>query len=140
MSKASKQQMIEREKRIHALMGAGHTKAEIAQILSKEFKVTTGAIEKQYYQILSDMKSRVVEEREDLRVEIAQQLLTVQKNAMQAGHGKLAVDSAMARAKLLGLNEKIESTQKRPESLIFKEKDMSGKLEVVPKTDAAENE
>lgn len=138
--KATKQEMVARSQKIQDLIRNSYTKAEICLELSKEFKCTEYAIEKQYYNILQDMQARLVEERELIRMEIAEQLREVQQNAKRVGANKVVIEAAMARAKLLGLNEKQEPVTKRPDAIIYKEKDMSTPLKVVSNEDKAENE
>lgn len=139
-NRATKQEMIAREKRIQELISNGYTQSEILDVLSKEFKCTENAIKIQYYEILNSMQKRLIEERELIRMEIAQQLLEVQRKANMSGANKVVIEAAMARAKLLGLNEKVEAQVERPKTILFKEKDMSSPLTVVPTEDKVENE
>lgn len=141
MSKrANKLEMLKRQARIQECISKGYTKNELTELLAKEFKCNSRSIEIQYYQILKDMQTRLTEERELMRMELEQQLLEVQKNAQKVGANKVVIEAIMSRAKLLGLNEKVEAPIERPKSIIFKEKDMSAPLKVVPNEEKVENE
>jgi hypothetical protein len=140
MAKATKQEMLKREKFINDLISAGASRNDIITRVAKEYKIADSSAERQYYQILKDMALRLSEERELIRMELAQQLEEVQRSAKNAGHNKIVIEAINSRAKLLGLNEKVEKPIERPETIIFKEQDMSVNLEVVPDISKANGE
>lgn len=140
MAKASKLEMLERERLINELISRGESRNTIIQHIANKYKIAERNAERQYYQILKNMSERLSDERELIRMEIAKQLEEVQRRATEAGANKVVIEAAMSRAKLLGLNEKVEQQVEKAGTIIFKEKDMGKKLEVVPDHKKAENE
>lgn len=140
MAKANKQEMMEREVYILDLISENTPRLSIIAQVAKKYKIADKSAERQYYQVLKKLSDRLGDERELIRMELDQQLQEVQGRALEAGHNKIVIEAINSRAKLLGLNEKIEKQAERASTVIFKEQDMGGKLEVVPDTDKAENE
>jgi sulfatase maturation enzyme AslB (radical SAM superfamily) len=132
MAKASRLEMLEREKFINGLIALGESRTSIISQVAKKYKIADSSAERQYYQILKSMSTRLAEERELIRMELAQQLEDVQREAKQAGLNKVVIEAINSRAKLLGLNEKVEKAVEPVGTIIFKEQDMSTNLEVVP--------
>ena len=139
MSKATKQEILEREQAILQLIGEGKDKGQILSSLSVRFKVAEKTIQNTYYQVLNDMKAIAMDNKEELRAELLIQQKAIQQRAWDSGALKVALDASTARGKLAGLNEKAESQAERPSMITVSEKDMSGVLEVVP-TGKVENE
>jgi hypothetical protein len=140
MAKANKQEMLEREAFINGLIAEGVPRSSIIAQTARKFRIAESSVIRQYYQILKTLSQRLAEERELIRMELAQQLEEVQRKAIEAGANKVVIEAINSRAKLLGLNEKVEKQVDKAQTVIFREKDMSGPLEVVPDTDKAENE
>ena len=139
MAKATKQEMIEREVFILDLISNGVSRLDIITQVTKKYKIADSSAERQYYQILKKLSDRLGDERELIRMELDRQLQEVQRKAMEADANKVVIEAINSRAKLLGLNEKVEKQVDKAKTVIFREKDMGGKLEVVPDTDKAEN-
>lgn len=129
---ATKLEMIKREQRIRSLMGEGRATFEILSIVAEEYKVTENAIRKQYELILKDIQKLMKEERHNLRATLMARQDEIFKEAMSKKNLKVALESTNAQAKLGGLYEHEVSEAKRPEAIIFKEKDFSAPLAVVP--------
>ena len=123
MAKATKQEMLKRERVINDLIGKGTSRSDIISQVANEFRIADSSAERQYYQILKSMSIRLSDERELIRMELAQQLEDVQRTAHKEGLNKVVIEAINSRAKLLGLNEKVEKQVERPDTLIFKEKD-----------------
>jgi hypothetical protein len=140
MAKANKQEMMEREVFILDLISENTPRLGIISQVAKKYKVSDKSAERQYYQVLKKLSDRLGDERELIRMELDQQLQEVQTRALADGANKVVIEAINSRAKLLGLNEKVEKQAERAATVIFKEKDMGGKLEVVPDTDEAENQ
>lgn len=140
MAKANKQEMIERESFILDLIAEGTTRAHIITQTARKYKIAESSAERQYYQILKRLSERLGDERELIRMELAQQLEDVQRKAKKDGHNKIVIEAINSRAKLLGLNEKVEKVVDKVGTIIFKEQDMSVNLEVVPEISKADSE
>lgn len=140
MAKANKLEMLERERLINELICKGTSKLEIVQAIAGKYKIAERTAEHQYFQILKKMADDVSKDRELVRMELLKQLEEVQKGARADGSHKIVMEVIMNKAKLLGLNEKMDTPTERPKTLIYKEKDMSGILAVVPPQGKVENE
>lgn len=137
MAKATKQEMLEREAFINDLIARGEAKDTIIKEVAKKYKIANSSAERQYYQLLKTKSAQLMEHRELIRMELDSQLQDIHRSAKRQGLNKVAIEAINSRAKLLGLNEKVEKVEKRPDTIIFKEEDMGKKLEVVPKIDKA---
>lgn len=141
MAKATKLDMINREKRIMELMANGADKTSLVEAVAKEFKIATRTVENQYQQVIKKMEKLVEEDRSELRANLMARQEAIYKRALETGALKVALDSTTAQAKLAGLNEKIEKSPERPKMITLKEKDFSGSLKAVPSDkDKAVNE
>jgi hypothetical protein len=138
MARATKIDLIRREKRIQALMAEGADRTTILNTVAKEEKVSPRTIEEQYYEIVSEIEKLVKENRSELRAQLMARQEKIFKQAMSEGMYKTALDATVAQAKLAGLNDVITEAPKRPEVITIKERDFSSTLTVVPKK--AENE
>ena len=130
--KATKYDMLRREKLIIDLMGRGTAPKEIWEEVARLEKVSPRTIETQYYQILKEMKKSVSEDRDELRAQLMTQQSQIFNKALEAGALKTALDATQAKAKLAGLYEVEASKDELPKAILVKEKDFSQKLEVVP--------
>lgn len=138
MTKATKEQMIRREKAIQKLMAEGADRNTILETVAAAEGITTRAVEKQYYQIIASMQELVKEQRHELRANLMARQEAIFQKAMAKDNLKTALEATNAQAKLGGLYDVAIEETKRPEAIIFKEKDFSNPLQVVP--DKAENE
>ena len=139
MAKATKMDMLRREKRIIELMAEGASRNTIFETIALEEKIAERTVETQYLQVVKKMGRLVDEDRAELRANLMARQEAIFKEAMKAKALKVALDSTTAQAKLAGLNEKIEKSPERPKMITLQEKDFSGKLEAVP-SKKAENE
>lgn len=140
MAKASKMDMIRREKRIMDLMEEGADRNTIFETVAKEEKISPRTVETQYLHIVKKLDKLLDENRSELKANLMARQEAIYKKALKVGALKVALDSTTAQAKLGGLFENIETEKERPKTIVFKEKDMSGKLAVVPETGKVEND
>lgn len=139
MAKASKLEMAEREEMILNLIDSGYSPKRISEEVALKYKINERTVLNHYYQLVKGMGKVSEARKEEMRGVLLLRQEALYRQAASAGSLKAANDILMSQAKLLGLNEKIEQKQDRPAMITVSEKDMSGKLEVVP-TDKAENE
>lgn len=138
MGKATKEDMIRRERRIQELMAAGIDRKQIFATVAKEEKISEGSVRKQYYLIIDELQQLAKEQREELRATLMARQEAIYQKAMDKQSLKVALEVTNAQAKLGGLFEAEVGQSRQPEAIIFKEKDFSQPLQVVPKK--AENE
>lgn len=138
MAKATKLEMLERERIIIELMAEGVSKTDICEKLANQYKISPRSVETQYYQIVGSMQQLVDEKKGELRANLMARQEEIFKRSMKDAKYKTALDATVAQAKLGGLYENVASEPKQPEIITIKEKDFSGSLEVVPAK--AENE
>jgi uncharacterized protein YoaH (UPF0181 family) len=136
---ATKAQMIRREQRIQELMAQGVNRNNIVRIVADEEKITKPTVIKQYDQLLKDMQGLMQEQRGELRANLMARQEGIFQKAIEKGNLKTALEATNAQAKLAGLFEVEVDVPKRPETIIFKEKDFSKPLAVVP-SQKVENE
>lgn len=107
--------------------------------IATEFGVSERSIRKQYEQIVTDMQALVKEQRHELRAQLMARQEGIFQKAIEKGNLKTALEATRDQAKLAGLFDTEIEPAKRPDAIVFKEKDFSTPLAVVP-TKAAENE
>lgn len=138
MAKANKADMVRRERLIQELMSQGLDRNTIFRTVAEKENIAESSVCRQYYAIVSDMQKLVKDQRDELRANLMARQDAIYQRAISANNLKTALDATSAQAKLGGLYESEISSPKQPEAIIFKEKDFSNPLQVVPKK--AENE
>lgn len=124
--------MIAREERIQRLMSEGMDRNLMFRTVATEFGVSERSVRKQYEQIVADMQTLVKDQRGELRANLMARQEGIFQAAMGKGNLKTALEATRDQAKLAGLfDAEIEQPKKR-EAIIFKEKDFSTPLTVVP--------
>lgn len=139
MSAKPKLQMIARETRIQQLMTEGMDRGAMLRTVAAEFSVSERSVRKQYEQIVNSMQTLVKEQRHELRANLMARQEGIFQKAIQKGNLKTALEATRDQARLGGLFESEIDQVKRPEAIVFKEKDFSTPLAVVP-TKAAVDE
>lgn len=137
---AGKAQIALREKRIIELIEQGTPLSEVYAMVAHEFKCAEKTVQNQYYKIFKDLGSVSAATKDEWRGRILARQEALYRQAMARGNIKNANDVLNSQAKILGLNEKVAEAPDRAKSIIFKPKDMSKPLEVVPKAEKAEND
>lgn len=123
--------IIAREERIQKLMSEGMDRNLMLRAVAKEFGVSEASIRRQYEKIVAEMQSLVKEQRHELRATLMARQEGIFQAAMGKGNLKTALEATRDQAKLAGLFESEIEQAKRPEAIIFKEKDFSTPLAVV---------
>lgn len=132
--------MAAREKRIIELIEQGTPLSEVYALVAHEFKCAEKTVQNQYYKIFKDLGSVTSATKDEWRGRILARQESLYRRAVENGNIKNANDVLNSQAKILGLNEKVAETPDRAETIIFKQKDMSKPLEVVPEEKKAEND
>lgn len=132
MAKATKQDMLRREKLIQKLMADGIDRSTIFNTVASQEGISELTVRKQYYQIVDELQKLVKEQRHELRANLMARQESIYQKAMAKDNLKTALEATNAQAKLGGLYEAEMDSPKRPEAIIFKEKDFSNTLQVVP--------
>ena len=137
---AGKAQIAIREKRIIDLLEKGTPNSEIFAMVAHEFKCSEKTVQNQYYKIAKDLGNVTAAVKDEWRGRILARQESLYREAREKGNIKGANDILNSQAKILGLNDKIAEAPDRADTIIFKPKDMSVPLEVVPETEKAEND
>lgn len=124
--------MLQREQLIQKLMAEGVERNTMLKIVAREFKVSERSIRKQYELIVSDIQKMFKEQRGELRANLMARQEGIFQECIKKGNLKTALEATRDQAKLAGLFETEAEEVKRPDAIIFKEKDFSTPLAVVP--------
>lgn len=135
-----KKTIIAREQRIQALMNQGMERNLMLRTVAQEFNTSERNIRKQYEEIVRGMQALVKEQRHELRANLMARQEGIFQKAMEKGNLKTALEATRDQAKLAGLFEAEIEASKRPEAIIFKERDFSTPLAVVPAKAAGDDE
>lgn len=138
MGKATKEDMIRRDKLIQQKMAEGLDRNTIFREIAKVEGVSEASIKRQYYMIIADLEKLVQTDKHELRATLMARQEAIYQEAIKGKNLKTALEATNAQAKLGGLYETEANAPKQPEAIIFKEKDFSTPLQVVPTK--AENE
>lgn len=133
MAKATKEDMLRRERKIQELMAAGIDRNQIFQTIAIQERISEGTVKRQYYMIINELQQLAKEQRDELRASLMARQEAIYQKAMEKQNLKTALEATNAQAKLCGLYEPETLAAKQPEAIIFKEKDFSQPLQVVPK-------
>jgi len=132
-SRATKETMIKREKRIQELMALGKDRQTILATVAQEENIMEKSVETQYYQIINELQKLVKENRYELRANLMARQEAIYQKAMEKNALKMALEATAAQAKLGGLYDAdVVQDKKSPEVIVFKEKEFSKPLAVVP--------
>lgn len=127
-----KSKIIAREQRIHKLMSEGMERGLMLRTVATEFGVSERSIRRQYEDIIAAMQTMVKDQRGELRANLMARQEGIFQAAIGKGNLKTALEATRDQAKLGGLFEAEIETAKRPDTIVFKEKDFSTPLTVVP--------
>jgi hypothetical protein len=136
MARATKRQLLEREKDIHTAIKKGQDPSSFAAALAKKHKCSENSILRLYREIIRDMRQAQAERRSELQVELERQAKYVQDLALEQNLLKSALDAINLRAKIGGVykDEAKEEAKEPPKPVFnFMKSDNSVPLSVVPK-------
>lgn len=137
---SKKLEIAKREKRIMVLIEQGTSTSETIALVAHEYRVSEKTVRNQYYKLIKGLGNVSSSTKEEWRGVILARQEALYRQAISRGNVKNANDVLNSQAKILGLNEKTAETPDRAETIVFKPKDMSAPLEVVPETEKAEND
>jgi AraC-like DNA-binding protein len=132
--------MIQREQMIQELMSKGMERNLMLRTVASAFHVSERSIRKQYEAIVSEIQTMVKDQRHELRAQLMARQEGIFQKAIEKGNLKTALEATRDQAKLAGLFEAEIAETKRPEAIIFKEKDFSTPLSVVPQKAASDEQ
>jgi hypothetical protein len=130
--KASKADMLRRNQRIQALMAQGANKGTILATVAKEENIADCTVERQYLNIIGEIQKLVSDNKPEFRAMLMARQESIYQKALERNQLKLALEATVYLAKLAGLFEQAVETPKRPDAILFKERDFSNPLTVVP--------